>query len=80
MWYALCVQHVCIESARCLSPFTQQGYKDPMLGNEHGNSMLTVKRSVIKLRNFGEELNLSPGVFVGANDVAETWTRPVCPG
>ena len=35
-----------------------------MHGNEHGNSMLTAKCTVIKLRNFGEELNLSPGVFV----------------
>ena len=35
-----------------------------MHGNEHGNSMLTVKCSVVKPRNFGEDLNLSPGVFV----------------
>ncbi len=79
MWYALCVHHVCIKSARCLSPFAEQGYKDPMQGNEHCNSMLTVKCSVIKPRNFGEELNLSPGVFVDANDVAKTWTRPAFP-
>ena len=45
-------------------PFAEQGYKDPMHSNEHGNSMLTAKCTVIKLRNFGEELNLSPGVFV----------------
>jgi hypothetical protein len=45
-------------------PFAEQGYKDPMHSNEHGNSMLTVKCSVIKLRNYGEELNLSPEVFI----------------
>jgi hypothetical protein len=99
-----------------------------MHNNEHGN-MLTLKCSVIKLQNFGEELNLSLGVFVkglktrflglcnsssvqhrpdpahqkilegleviykeartknktrsqpivDANDLAKTWTRPVCP-
>ena len=45
-------------------PFAEQGYKDPMHGNEHGNSMLSVKCSVIKLRNIGEELNLRPDVFI----------------
>jgi hypothetical protein len=32
--------------------------------NEHCNSMLPVKCSAIKLQNFGEELNLSPQVFI----------------
>jgi hypothetical protein len=60
---------VCIVCALCVHlvsmlPFAEQGYKDPMHGNEHGNNMLTMKCSVIKLRNFGEELNLSPEVFI----------------
>ncbi len=117
----------CVHLVRTL-PFAEQRYTDPMHDNEHGN-MLTVKCSVIKLKNFGEELNISPGVFVkrlktrflglcgsssvlhlpdpahqkilqglevidkeartknktrsqpivDANDVAKTWTRPVCP-
>ncbi len=59
----------CIVCAACVHqvsmlPFAEQCYKDPMHGNEHCNSMLTVKCSVIKLQNFGEELNLSSGVFI----------------
>jgi hypothetical protein len=41
-----------------------QGYKDPMHSNEHGNSMLTVKCTVIKLRNLGDKLKVSQGALV----------------
>ena len=44
------VHVVCIVCAACVH------YTDPMHDNEHGNSMLTVKCSVIKLQNFGEVL------------------------
>ena len=61
------VHVVCIVCAACFHqvstlPFEQR-YMDPMHDNEHGN-ILTVKCCVIKLQNFGEEHNLSPGVFV----------------
>ncbi len=50
---------------RCaLSLHSGQGYKDPMHGNEHGNSMLTTKCTVIKLRKHGEKIQLRSGALV----------------
>jgi hypothetical protein len=40
---------------------SEQGLKDPMHGNEHGNSVLTDKWTVIKLREMGREIEISPG-------------------
>ncbi len=43
-------EYVCSKSA-----LSGQGFKDPMHCNEHGNSMLTTKCTVIKLRKHAEK-------------------------
>ncbi len=47
-----------------LSLHLGQGFKDQMHGNEHGNSTLTTKCTVIKLRKHAEKIKLQPGALV----------------
>ena len=42
-----------------LSLHCEQGYKDPMHGNEHGISMRTTKCTIIKLRKHGDKIKSS---------------------
>jgi hypothetical protein len=78
MWYALCVQHVCIKSARCLS--LSSATRTQSTTTSTATSMLTVKCSVIKLQNFGEGIGDRYALRVHRWWIARCFARFACEG